>query len=101
MGLYGPVKSVRVSVKASKSDYSFDKTGNLYHEEQLHPGRWGNIENDPVTLYDRSNSIIEHLEFHWEFDSHGNWIKRTIFARNASTGTRVKIRDESRVITYF
>jgi hypothetical protein len=81
--------------------FSFSPEGDVLREVQHHPGRYGNLEPDDVEVTDSRGVIVERVEFKYERDAHGNWINRTVLARDPKTGAVVEVERNHRELTYY
>jgi hypothetical protein len=92
----GPIPSL-----ASVNFSSEPQTGGLVRAEYLHPGRKGNIDSDEVRQYDAAGTLTEKVTFDYDWDSFGNWTRRTAYVWDLTTGTRTAVQRVTRVISYY
>jgi hypothetical protein len=77
------------------------QTGKLVKTEYAHPGREGNIDPDEVRQYDAAGALAEKVTFDYDWDSFGNWTRRTAYVWDLTAGTRTAVQRISRVISYY
>jgi hypothetical protein len=73
----------------------------LVRTEYVHPGRKGNIDSDEVRRYDASGTLTEKVTFDYDWDSFGNWTRRTVYVWDLTAGTRTAVQRVTRVISYY
>ncbi|HYR43918.1 MAG TPA: hypothetical protein VER98_12895 [Terriglobia bacterium] len=77
------------------------QTGGLVRTEYVHPGRKGNIDPDEVREYDAAGTLAEKVTFDYDWDSFGNWTRRTAYVRDLTAGTPTAVQRVTRVISYY
>jgi hypothetical protein len=81
--------------------YYFEPDGSLLTTVEHHPGRYGNIDNDAVELFDLHGNLLEKIAYRYVRDSRGNWTDRTASILDPSTRQLVDIRLDTRTLTYY
>jgi hypothetical protein len=81
--------------------YNLEPDGSLLTTIEHHPGRYGNIDNDAVELFDQHGNLLEKIAYRYVRDSRANWTERTASILDPSTRQLVDVRLDTRRLTYY